>query len=129
MTKFLQRRPILLGLGAAVLLAAGGPAPAKSIFDGLWSVTIITETGTCDPAYRYPIQITDGAVTYNMNEGSGIVDIVGKVDANGAVKVVVRRGDQHADGSGRLSQNGGAGTWAGKSAQIACAGRWEAARN
>jgi hypothetical protein len=129
MMKSAQRRSVFLGLGAALLLAAGGPAPAKSIFDGRWNVTVITETGTCDPAYRYPIQILDGAVTYNLQEGSGVVDIVGKVEPNGQVKVVVRRGDQHADGSGRLSQNDGSGTWAGKSAQIACAGRWEAARS
>jgi hypothetical protein len=129
MTDLAQRRFKLLGLGAALLLAGGGLAPAKSVFDGHWNVTIITETGTCDPAYRYPIQILDGTVTYNLQEGSGVVDIVGKVEPNGQVKVVVRKGDQHADGTGRLSQNDGSGTWAGKSAQIACAGRWEAARS
>jgi hypothetical protein len=116
-------------LGAAFLLAGAEPARAKSIFDGLWSVTIITEAGNCDPTYRYPIQINDGTVSYNAEQGSGVVEISGKVAATGQVKVNVSRGEQQAEGAGRLSQNTGTGTWIGKSATQGCSGRWEAQRN
>ena len=43
------------------------PAPmgaAKPSFDGSWSVLIVTEKGTCDRAYRYPVKIENGSVGY-----------------------------------------------------------------
>jgi len=109
--------------------AHGAQASAQSTFDGGWSVLIITEVGTCDAAYRYPLQIANGEVLYDTKEGSGAVQITGKVEPAGQVKVVVQRGGQHAVGIGKLSQNSGVGSWAGKSAGEDCSGRWEARRN
>jgi hypothetical protein len=109
-------------------LTSAAAAPARTSFDGTWSVTIKTESGSCDPAYRYAVEIADGNVAANAKESSGLVNISGKVEANGQVKVSVRRGEQHADGAGRLSEKGGIGTWTGKSATTACSGQWEAQR-
>ena len=39
-------------------------ALAKPSFDGGWSVLIVTEKGTCDRAYRYPVKIENGSVGY-----------------------------------------------------------------
>ncbi len=109
--------------------AQGAQASAQSTFDGGWSVIIITEVGQCDAAYRYPLQIANGDVLYDAKEGAGVVQISGKVEPAGKVKVIVRRGAQQAVGVGTLSQNSGVGTWAGKSSGEDCSGRWEAKRN
>jgi len=102
---------------------AGGTLPAMSApsYDGLWSVVIITEKGTCDRAYRYPIRISNGTL---LNAGSDSFVITGKVGAGGAVTVKVSHGDRSATGSGRLSRDAGAGSWKGGD----CAGTWEAER-
>ena len=105
----------------AVLSAPAAPAHSRTLYDGTWSVVIITKQGNCDQAYRYPVRITNGIVGYG---GSNDFIVSGKVSGNGAVTVSVRRGDQRASGSGRLSATAGSGRWTGGS----CAGVWEAER-
>ena len=121
---------ITLPLAALALLVStavpAGSAPiasTKAAFDGGWSVLIVTEKGTCDRAYRYPVRVTNGQVAYH---GEANVTLTGHVDPNGKLNATVRRGDQSASGSGRLSSSTGAGTWTGKSSTSNCAGRWEA---
>ena len=113
----------VLGFAALTLAAAlGAAAPAGAIpgYDGLWSVVIVTEKGTCDRAYRYPIKIINGTL---QNAGNDSFVITGKVGTNGAISVRVNHGDKSASGSGQLSTNGsGTGSWSGGQ----CAGRWEA---
>ncbi len=114
---------MLLAAALALLAAPARAAPAS--FDGNWSLLVITEAGTCDPAYRYPIKIQNGQVRY---EGEAGIDVRGNVSPDGKVNASVRRGEQGATGSGRLTQNSGAGSWAGRSPAGACNGRWEAER-
>ena len=117
-------RPFMLALAALIGLAAtASQTPAASNFDGQWSVIIITEAGTCDRAYRYPVKVTNGELTY---EGEASVAISGRVDPSGKLNATIRRGEQSASGSGRLSPSSGNGTWTGKSSTAVCAGRWEA---
>ncbi|MCR6733594.1 MAG: hypothetical protein NVV83_05670 [Afipia sp.] len=99
---------------------------AAASFDGAWRVTIITQSGNCDPAYSYPVKVEGGRVSYS---GDGDFDISGHVGDAGAVSVAIARGDQKASASGRLSANSGSGQWSGKSSSTACSGRWEATRN
>jgi hypothetical protein len=110
-----------LALSVATIFGIATPATSAPNFDGLWSVVIVTEKGTCDRAYRYPIRISRGTM---LNEGSSPVTINGRVGGNGAVKVIVSRGNQNATGSGRLSGTHGSGSW--RSGE--CAGTWEAER-
>jgi hypothetical protein len=112
-------------VSAAAFLSLGAVAPAATSFEGAWSVLIITESGTCDPAYRYPVRVANGAVLY---QGDAAVSVSGSVDNNGLVKVVIAHGQQRADGSGRLNATGGGGTWAGSSTSTRCHGRWQAER-
>ena len=105
---------VALGAVAVSLPAASAPS-----YDGVWSVVIITNSGTCDRAYRYPVRISNGAV---LNEGSSPATINGKVANNGSVTVTVVGGGKTATGSGRLSGHIGAGSWRGGD----CAGTWEA---
>ncbi len=115
---------VRLASAAAFMLLGVVAAPAAG-FEGMWSVLIITESGACDAAYRYPVLVENGLVHYQGDAG---ISISGTVDDKGIVKVVVARGSQRADGSGRLSATAGAGTWAGNSSTDRCHGRWQAER-
>jgi hypothetical protein len=111
----------LVALSFAGALGAAVPAAATPSYDGVWSVVIVTEKGSCDRAYRYPVRISKGAL---LNDGPSPITVSGKVAGNGAVTVTVSYGDMSANGSGRLSGKIGAGSWRGAS----CAGTWEAER-
>ena len=135
----MQRNALVCGLflafGAIALGASDSAAQtkfaakAKAPFDGAWAVTIMTEKGSCDPAYRYAVLVSDGKVVSDARDSTGTINVSGKIDPEGNVSVAVRRGQQHAEGTGKLSEAGGTGTWSGKSQSSACTGRWEARRN
>jgi hypothetical protein len=99
-------------------------AAAQRAFDGNWSVLIVTQSGTCDRAYRYGVSIRNGGVYY---DGGG-VSFTGRVAANGAVRVRVSSGSAFANGAGRLSRNSGQGRWNGQSSGSRCSGYWTAER-
>jgi len=122
MTKFPERTLIAGLLATVVVLTAGNAALARKGFDGIWSVTIITDSGACDRAYRAPVRIANGQVA---SEGDQSFTVFGHVQPSGRVAVAVSRGGQRADGSGRLSGRHGQGVW---SSPAGCAGRWEADR-
>ncbi len=118
------------GLGAklgtlAVLVAATTfVSPANSAaprFDGLWSVSIVTEKGDCDPGYRYPVRIANGQL---VNAGDTAFTISGKVGQTGSITVTVAAAGKSATGIGQLAGNAGGGHWTGG----ACSGTWTAER-
>ena len=112
----------LFTLVAASATVATTSTYAVPAYDGLWSVSIITEKGDCDRGYRYPIRIQNGALA---NAGSvTAITINGKVQPTGAITVVVSAGSKSASGSGRLSGDLGEGHWAGGE----CSGSWTAER-
>lgn len=110
----------------AAAIALAGHSSAGSAHDGTWRVTIITQSGNCDPAYSYPVKVSGGQVSYS---GEGDFDISGSVGEAGNVSVLISRGDQRASASGKLTGNSGSGQWTGKSASTSCSGRWEAVRS
>jgi hypothetical protein len=115
-------------LALAAIPEASAAAKAKRAgggFDGLWSVLIITEKGTCDRGYRYAVRIKGGRVGHADPAGSSF-RISGSVAGNGAARVSVVRGDQSASGTGRLSRDAGAGRWT--SSKGECSGTWQAER-
>jgi len=116
--------PAVAALGILVAtVPASAPASARSNFDGTWSVLIVTQKGTCDRAYRYPVKIDNGSVGY---AGASSFTVSGKVGENGAVTVRVARGKQSANGQGRLSSTDGSGQWVAGSGE--CSGTWTAER-
>ena len=127
MTRFPTIRaaaPALAALGIlAATVPASAPASARSNFDGTWSVLIVTQKGTCDRAYRYPVKLDNGSVGY---AGSASFTVSGKVGDNGAVTVRVARGNQSANGQGKLSATDGSGQWTAGSGD--CSGTWTAER-
>jgi hypothetical protein len=124
-------RAIVLGtilgtiLASAGIASTTGTALARTIYDGPWSVLIITMRGSCDPTYRYGVQISDGMVTY---DGIGLITLQGRVTPKGAVRVIVQSGSQYADGSGKLTRDRGGGVWKGQGMSSACTGTWQAER-
>jgi hypothetical protein len=116
---------------AAMILAGTVPASAAprrvavpDRFDGTWSVEIITEAGTCDRAYRYPVKIEHGRARFI---GTAFT-VQGSVAGNGVVRGSISNGSSTANVSGRLGSDGfGAGTWVASGA-LECRGHWNAER-
>lgn len=98
-------------------------APAR-VFDGLWSVSIVTYYGDCDRGYRYPLRIWYGRVIKADNDPN--YNVAGAVARNGAISVTVSGGGKTASGTGRLRGNVGAGVW--QTSNGECSGRWSAER-
>jgi hypothetical protein len=119
MTKSFQAL-LVLGFAAVALPSFTQPASAQST-DGTWSVLIITEKGTCDRGYRYPLKITRGVVTHVDPDSS--FNVRGRVRGN-RISVTVSRGSQSASGSGRINSTSGTGTW--RTAGGDCSGVWTA---
>ena len=126
---------IVVGGSVAALAAAQAqpqPRPthkrtvytSSRAYDGLWSVSINTAYGPCDPTYRYPARIVGGRVTQADTDFS--YQISGAVVASGAIAVTVYRMGQSATGYGRLRGSSGAGRWS--ATGNTCYGTWSAMR-
>jgi len=120
---------------AVAVLAAGATMPSTAAprhraplpspaFDGLWSVSIMTQYGDCNRGYRYPLRIVDGYVTKADDNSS--YDVAGAVARSGAIGVTVSGGGQAAMGTGRLTRNFGRGVWHTSNGE--CSGNWTAER-
>jgi hypothetical protein len=105
-------------------IAVPATAFAHTVYDGDWSVLILTRGGACEASVRYGVRIADGMII----NGVGIATAQGRVARSGTVSVIVRSGDQWASGSGRLGRNRGGGTWRGQGGSGACRGSWVAER-
>jgi hypothetical protein len=108
--------PVLL---ASILTGTGvAPALAQSPYDGLWHVTIVTKSGSCEPSASSMLTVSDGRISASGAEVSGTIGREGlvRVSINGAYA------------NGQLSGNAGSGKWNGASGGIPCSGRWEASR-
>ncbi len=108
---------ISLVAGAAAFSSVSAFAGDNS-YDGLWNVTIVTKTGSCEPTARYPLTVTEGRIT------APGADVNGKVGREGTVRVSIGP----AFANGQLSGNTGSGKWNGASGGVPCSGRWEASR-
>ena len=114
----------LLAAGA-ILIRVPGYASASSGFDGSWTVTIVTEAGSCDQAYSFPLQIAGNRVTSSGSTAT----VTGQVGRGGSVAVKVSSGGSVANGTGRLGAGSGAGRWSGRGSAGVCSGRWQAVRS
>ena len=97
---------------------AAAPAAAQQPYDGLWQVTVVTKTGSCDAQTTSTVTVSEGKVS-----GSG-APVSGTVGSGGLVRVSING----AYANGQLSGNSGSGKWNGASAGVPCSGRWEASR-
>jgi hypothetical protein len=117
-------------LAATATVASAQAAPKRvtharsHAFDGLWSVSILTQAGPCSASYRYPARIVGGQVMQTGNNFS--YQISGAVVASGAILVTVSQDGQSATGYGRLRGASGGGRWTAAGNQ--CYGTWTALR-
>ena len=81
----------------AMVTGISGSALARTPYDGVWSVVVAAEAGTCSGAYRYPIAIVNGYVR-QVGPGDPSFDIQGRVGRGGRVSVDVSRGAERAHG-------------------------------
>src|SRR3954453_20316244 len=68
-------------LFAAAVSVTAAPAFAQTPYDGLWQVTIVTKTGSCEASARYPLTVADGKVS------AAGADVSGSVGREGNVRV------------------------------------------
>jgi hypothetical protein len=112
---------------AAVLAAAASPGTAGAAggggYDGIWNVLIITQAGSCDPAYSYPFRVSGGRIS-----SMGPANVSGSVGRGGTVVVRISAGGRTASGNGRLGGSTGAGRWTARVSSGNCSGRWQATR-
>src|SRR5215471_7243678 len=95
----------------------GGGSP----YDGTWSVAIYALRGDCT-SVRAAVRIVGGRVySDDQNYQSS-----GDVGANGVIRVTVAGAGRSASGSGRLTNNSGAGRWSSSTGE--CSGSWSASR-
>src|SRR6202142_2749776 len=107
-----------LFLASALTALAAAPAIAQTPYDGLWSVTIVTKTGGCEPSARSTLTVADGKIS------AAGADFSGSIAREGIVRVSING----AYANGHLNGNAGSGKWNGASAGIPCSGHWEASR-
>ena len=119
--KTIGRGALFALVAASATIATTSSTYAVPGYDGLWSVSIITEKGACDRGYRYPIRISNGQLA---NAGDTAFAISGKVAPTGAIIVTVAAAGKSATGSGHLAGDMGGGHWTGG----ACSGSWTAER-
>lgn len=131
---FRSRRALRWGFAAALLAAVAvpdiaGAAKARRAggtggsYDGIWNVLIITQAGSCDPAYSYPFRVSGSRIST-----AGAADVSGSVSRGGGVVVRISAGGSVATGSGRLGGSTGAGRWSARVSSGNCSGRWQATR-
>ena len=129
MTKFSKFKfAAAVTVAALAMAAVSQHAIARAKYDGVWSVVIITDNGTCDRAYRYSLRVDNGQIRYEREPGGLEINFGGKIDNNGRVQVNLSRGEQKATGTGRVAEDRGDGEWSGQSSDTKCSGRWEAER-
>jgi hypothetical protein len=123
-------RNLLLTLPVVAIptLAAGFTTTAQAAkaapkFDGTWSVEVITDSGTCDRAYRWSLGVRNGRVT---EMGDNVADASGTIDQRGRVAMRFVRGQDVLTAKGSVAADNGEGNWTSPSRQ--CSGRWRAER-
>jgi hypothetical protein len=103
-------------------ITAAEPAKAAS-FDGPWTVVIVTQSGNCDAAYSFPLQVSGGRIG-----STGGASINGRISGGGSVNVAIASGGSSGRATGRLAGFSGSGRWSGVLNGAKCSGRWEAHR-
>ena len=111
-------RTAFFALAATASALAVVPANAQTPYDGLWHVTVVTKSGSCEPSTSSTLTVADGKIS------AAGADVSGSIGREGLVRVTIRG----AYANGQLSGNAGSGKWNGASAGIPCSGRWEASR-
>ena len=66
-------RTIFLASALTAAVASPLPAIAQTPYDGLWNVTIVTKTGSCEPSARSTLTVADGKISAAGADVSGSI--------------------------------------------------------
>ena len=94
------------------------PALAQQPFDGIWNVTIVTNSGSCEHTASSTLTVAEGKIS------AAGANVSGSIGREGVVRVSING----AFANGQLSGNAGSGKWNGASGGIPCSGKWQASR-
>ena len=119
-----MKTPSLWMIAAACFIAPASVAHARSAYDGSWDLVFVTQTGACDSAYNFTVNVSDGILTH-----PNLVKFKGHVAKSGSVHASVTVHDKFASGTGRLFGTSGRGRWSGRAGSARCSGYWTAQRN
>ena len=112
----------VLAACAAISFVSIAAAQAQSTNDGTWAVTLITQSGGCDPSLRSSIRDSAGRV----NEQSFFARISGGIDQAGKVALQVVKGADSIAARGTVKGQQASGSW--NSPSRNCTGSWMATR-
>lgn len=117
---------ILAPVATLAFAVSANAADERAIgkYDGMWSVTVYTTSGPCDPAQRIRGQIVNGEISYAY----GSLDVTGHVEPSGATIVHVTYGSAHGVAHGHMTSTQGGGTWSSDGPDGRCTGTWSATR-
>jgi len=107
---------LFASLTASAVVVAAAPVSAQQPYDGLWQVTVVTKSGSCDAQTTSTVNVSDGKISGGP--------VSGTVGSGGLVRVSING----AYANGQLNGKTGSGKWNGASAGVPCSGRWEASR-
>lgn len=109
-----------LALAAAGLFAAAPLAAqaAATPFDGRWTIVAEAHEGSCDEAYRLPIDVQDGAIRY---AGPHAVEARGRVNSAGRLNMTLAHAGDVVRARGSLGAQTGNGKWV----SPGCEGAWK----
>ncbi len=113
-----SNRVAMFFVGSVLAGLAAAPALAQTPYDGLWQVTVVTNSGSCERTASSTVTITDGKIS------SAGANVSGSIGREGLVHVSING----AYANGQINGNSGSGKWNGASAGIPCSGRWQASR-
>jgi len=113
--------PLMLTLLA--LFGANAPAQARSPYDGLWSVSLSVDQGSCG-SHAIELFIRNGEISHAGDRGFFTAD--GRVTEQGRVEASIGAFGLTASADGQLSDRQGSGTW--MFPERGCSGQWLAER-
>jgi hypothetical protein len=113
--------PVVLALLA--LFGANAPAQARASYDGLWSVSLSADQGSC-ANHEIEVFIRNGEISHAG--APGFFTAEGRVGEQGRVEASIGALGLTASAEGQLSDRQGSGTW--MFPERGCSGQWLAER-
>jgi hypothetical protein len=118
-----MRIPTRLALPALTLLIAASSASAAGVYDGQWSVQLVTHEGSCSASYNWSVDVTDNRIA----DPGMFVQTAGEIDPRGRVVLHITHGSDIVAASGKIEGATARGAW--RSPTSRCAGAWTAQRS
>jgi hypothetical protein len=118
-----MRLPAKLALSAVTFVLAASSASAAGVYDGRWSVQLVTQRGTCVASYSWSVAVTDSRI----DDRGMFLQSAGEIDPRGRVVLHITHGADVVAASGKVVGAVATGAW--RSSTSRCAGEWSAQRS